>query len=320
MSTQVQQAKSSENLRADIRRVLHVLRPVGRRFAAAPPGLPASLTVTMPRRGSATIRIAEGDTPVLLLHGWAITADVNFCHLMKPLAVRHGIVAMDYRGHGRGLPLAPAPARQLQRFSIQDCAEDVAALLDVLGIDKVIVCGYSLGGPIGLEFARRHPDRVGGLVLQATALRFDSPTDQLLHPLFRAIRPLAVFGVGRTAPLRYFNATRARSPQTAALWPWLRNELVQCDPRVIIDAILAEYAFDFRPHVAAVAEIPIAVVVTTRDRAVPPKDQRDTATRLHAEVIEINDDHDVFLDDPEAYVAATLDAVERVSSGRDSLE
>jgi 3-oxoadipate enol-lactonase len=217
------------------------------------------------------------------------------------------MVAMDHRGHGRGL-------RRPERFRIEDSADDHVALLDALGIDKVIVCGYSLGGPIGLDLARRHPDRVAGLVLQATALRFDSVVDKMTKPLLRAIRPLTAFGVGRTAPLRFFNDTRDRSTQTKLLWPWLRRELVQCHPRTIVDVMLAEYDFDFRPHTAALADVPTAVVVTTKDSAVPPRDQRDMARRLDAHVVPLEEGHDVFLASPQAYVSASLEAIARVTT------
>lgn len=293
------------SMQADLRRGLAFVRPVGKaRERVAEPHLPPARTLDLPRRGTVTARVAEGPAPVLLLHGWALTADVNFCHLMPHLT--RGMVAMDHHGHGRG-------PRRARRFSIADSADDQAALLDALGIDEVVVCGYSLGGPIALELARRHPDRVAGLVLQATALCFDSPADHVARPLLTALRPLSRFGVGRTAPLRYFADTRKRSPETARLWPWLCRELVQAHPRAIVDTMLAEYAFDFRPYAAALSGLPTAVVVTTRDRAVPPRDQRDMARRLDAEVIEIADDHDVFLADPGTYVAATLAAIERVT-------
>ena len=75
----------------------------------------------------------------------------------------HRVVAPDHRSHGRGLrPDAP--------FSIDDCADDAAALLGTLGIDRAVAVGYSMGGSVALALARRHPDKVAGLVLAATAL------------------------------------------------------------------------------------------------------------------------------------------------------
>ena len=285
----------------DLRRGRGLVRPLGRiKAPVTEPDLPPAREVDLPGRGKVTVRHVEGDTPVLLLHGWAMTADVNFCHLMPHLT--QGFVAMDHHGHGRGL-------RRDRRFRIEDCADDQAALLDALGIDEVIVCGYSLGGPVGLELARRHPERVAGLVLQSTALSFDGTVDKLGRPLMRALRPLTRLDVGRTLPLLSLTHTRRRSPETVRLWPWLRRELGRCHPRTLVDVLLAEYAFDFRPHVGTLAGVPSAVVVTTHDRAVPPKDQRELAWRIGANVVEIDDDHDVFLADPGVYVAATLEAI-----------
>jgi pimeloyl-ACP methyl ester carboxylesterase len=291
---------------ADLRRGLGLMRPLGRIGASViEPDLPPVRVVDLPGRGRVTARVVDGPAPVLLLHGWTLTADVNFCHLMPRLP--GGLVAMDHRGHGRGL-------RRPERFTIEDSADDHVALLDALGIDKVIVFGYSLGGPIGLDLARRYPDRVAGLVLQSTALCFDSIVDKLTKPLLKAVRPLAALGMGRTAPLRFLSDTRDRSTQTKLLWPWLRRELVQCHPRTIVDVMLAEYDFDFRPHVEALADVPTSVVVTAKDSAVPPRDQRDMAHRLGADVITIEEDHDVFLAAPQAYVSASLEAIARVTT------
>jgi pimeloyl-ACP methyl ester carboxylesterase len=291
---------------ADLRRGLGFVRPLGRVTPRIiEPDLPPARLVTLPARGEVWVRAVEGAAPVLLLHGLMLTADVNFCHLMPRLPA--GMVAMDHHGHGRG-------PQRAERFRIADSADDHIALLDALGIDKVIVCGYSLGGPIGLDLARRYPDRVAGLVLQATALAFDSAVDKVTRPLIRALRPLAALGIGRTLPLRFLGDTRDRSTETKLLWPWLRRELVQCHPRTIVDVMLAEYAFDFRPHAATLAGVPTAVVVTTKDSAVPPRDQRDMARRLGAETVLLDGDHDAFLAEPEAYVSAGLEAIARVTT------
>lgn len=291
---------------ADLRRGLGFVRPLGRIVASvAEPDLPPVRMVALPARGTVPVRVVEGPRPVLLLHGWTLTADVNFCHLMPRLS--GGMVAMDHHGHGRG-------PQRAERFRIADSADDHVALLDALDIDRVVVCGYSLGGPIALDLTRRFPDRVAGLVLQATAMRFDSPVDKVTRRILRAIRPLTALGLGRTAPLRFFGHTRDRSPEARLLWPWLCRELARCDPRTMVDVMLAEYAFDFRPYAASLAGVPTAVVVTTRDSAVPPRDQWDMASRLDADVIELPDDHDVFLADPESYVAATLEAITRVTT------
>ena len=62
------------------------------------------------------------------------------------------VVALDHRGHGRGL-------QSDEPFRLADCADDVAALVDELGLGPVIVVGYSMGGPIAQLLWRRHPRR-----------------------------------------------------------------------------------------------------------------------------------------------------------------
>ena len=77
------------------------------------------------------------------------------------------MVAIDHRGHGRGI-------RSRRRFHLSDCADDAAALVAELGLDRVIAVGYSMGGPIAQLLWRRHREVVGGLVLCATSRTFAS--------------------------------------------------------------------------------------------------------------------------------------------------
>lgn len=71
------------------------------------------------------------------------------------------VVRYDKRGHG--LSDAPAPP-----YSIEDHADDLAGLLDGLGIGKAVICGISVGGMIAMSLALRRPERVQGLVLMDT--------------------------------------------------------------------------------------------------------------------------------------------------------
>src|SRR5205823_12111170 len=80
------------------------------------------------------------------------------------LASSYRVIALDQRGHGRGM-------RSTEPFSLEDCADDAAALLDQLGVRDVIAVGYSMGGPVALLLARRHPGRVKALALQDRLVR-----------------------------------------------------------------------------------------------------------------------------------------------------
>ncbi|MBK7580044.1 MAG: alpha/beta fold hydrolase [Myxococcales bacterium] len=99
----------------------------------------------------------EGDgTPVILLHGFAVNADLNWrlVGLTQSLAKYRRVVALDLRGHG----LSDKPHDPAEYGALM--AEDVVALLDHLKIQRAHVVGYSLGGIIALKLAVAHPERL----------------------------------------------------------------------------------------------------------------------------------------------------------------
>ena len=145
----------------------------GRR--ASPP-LPPGRRVELPGRGKTWIWEATGPPgapTLLLLHGWTVTAALNWFQTLPALAERYHVVAMDLRGHGRGI-------RSRRPFRLEACADDAEALCEVLGVPTVIPVGYSMGGPIAQLLWRRHRARVAGMVLCATAGGF--ATRSLLAP------------------------------------------------------------------------------------------------------------------------------------------
>ena len=153
-------------------------RPLGHDPARppVPPPLPPGRVVNLPGRGEVFVRDSGGAAAgpaVLLLHGWTVSADLNFFPVYGDLAETYRVIAPDLRGHGRGM-------RSAEPFSLEDCADDVAALLGQVGVGRVIVVGYSMGGPVGMLLARRHPDLVRALVMQATALEWHGAVHERL--------------------------------------------------------------------------------------------------------------------------------------------
>lgn len=101
--------------------------------------------------------------PLVLVHGLADDHRA-WRHAVPDLMLRHRVILYDLRGHGE--TSLGQPDGSLRQF-----AEDLAALLDAIGLEQVDVCGFSLGGTIAMRLGIDHPERVRRLALVATSSR-----------------------------------------------------------------------------------------------------------------------------------------------------
>ena len=256
------------------------------------PPIPLGRRIELPGRGTTFVREVEGPPgapTVLLLHGLIASGGLNWFQAFTPLSRHFRVVAIDHRGHGRGI-------RAWRRFRLSDCADDAAALLDELGIDQAIVVGYSMGGPIAQLLWHRHPEKVAGLVFCATSNRFVPGVRERLA-FVTAVSALAgSTRVGQLAtriPLAPFqrqipSAVRAR-PES--LRRWASAEMRRHDPRMVTEALAATTNFDSRRWLHAV-EVPTALMVTAQDRAIPAEEQLRLLLAIpHAEVTVFEEGH-----------------------------
>lgn len=253
-----------------------------------PSDLPEGRVVTVPGRGEMFVRQHTGGEPgaptVLLLHGWTASADLQFWSLYERLGRTHPFVAPDHRGHGRGL-------RTSTPFRLEDAADDAGALVETLGVGPVIVLGYSMGGPISLLLARRHPHLVSGLVLQATALEFSSSRRERARWAGRAmLEPALRSRLAARAALRGLQLAKTEYAEAASREDWLAGELRRADARALAEAGRELHRFDARPWAGSLG-VPAAVLLTARDQLVPPAKQRELARAVRAEVVEVQGDH-----------------------------
>lgn len=113
--------------------------------------------------GDATIYYEEygsGD-PLVLLPGLLGTIETDWRRFISGFSDQFHTIAVDLRGHGR--TNNPSGSLRLQLF-----VDDLHTLLDTLQIEKAYICGYSLGGYIGLAFGLEHAGSVRGLVMHGT--------------------------------------------------------------------------------------------------------------------------------------------------------
>jgi pimeloyl-ACP methyl ester carboxylesterase len=274
-------------------------------MSAVPPSqLPPARTLIAPGRGELFLRDTGGDGPaVMLLHGWIASADLNWRTTYGDLTeAGYRVLAIDHRGHGRGL-------RQLEPFRLADCAGDAAAALRELGVAPALVVGYSMGGAIAQLVARDHLDVVSGLVLSGTAQHWQEPETR------RYWRAMGALGLALSvSPVRTWRwgFRRVGLPESEES-SWLLSELTRHSARDIAEAGRELGRFDSRPWLRPLG-IPTAVVVTSRDEAVPPRKQHELAAALEARVFEAPIRHLEVASAPERYNQALLDALTAVNT------
>jgi pimeloyl-ACP methyl ester carboxylesterase len=276
----------------------------------APPKLPQGRHLELPGRGLTFVREVTGPPGapvVVLLHGWTATAALNWFPSFAPLGRHFRVVALDHRGHGQGI-------RSRQPFRLEDCADDVAALAEQLGITKLIPVGYSMGGPIATLTWLRHRDLVQGLVLCATAARFvgSRPTHRMFAQgmlglsLAASLSPEAL---RHRAMVRFVN----NRLDGTDLSGWAGEELARNDPAALLRAGAALGAFDSRSWLPNI-DVATAVVVTEDDRIVLPVNQLALAGAIPgAEVFGVAGDHAVCVADAAHFVPVLLKACRMVA-------
>jgi pimeloyl-ACP methyl ester carboxylesterase len=299
-------------VRQELRWVRRFARPLRRSvdLPPVPPYLPPGRVVNLPGRGEVFVRDSGGapaDPAVLLLHGWTASADLNFFPVYGELACSYRVIALDLRGHGRGM-------RSTEPFSLEDCADDAAALLGELGAGHVIVVGYSMGGPVGLLLARRHPGRVAALVMQATALEWRrEPHERMVWRLLSVLELGLRLGTGAGFVERVLRQAIEEAPELDVLRPWLAAEFRRGLARELADAGRALSLYDAQPWAGQLG-LPAAMLITSRDRLVRPSKQRELAEVLRAQVIEVDADHDLPLVKGDEYARLTRLAVDTAAA------
>ena len=110
--------------------------------------------------------------PLILLHGGLASGEM-FGPILPVFAERHQVIIPDLQGHGRTADID-------RPIDLQLMADDIAALIDHLGLAKPDVVGYSLGGGVAFFIASKYPDKVGKLVMASANVRRDAIPAEML--------------------------------------------------------------------------------------------------------------------------------------------
>lgn len=284
-------------------------RTTGRLVSVPPaPDVPVGSVLDLPGRGS-TYLVDTGappdgrDRPVLvLLHALACTGVLTWYPAITELRKQYRVVAFDQRWHGQGIRSAA--------FRLEDCADDVAAVADALGIERFVPVGYSMGSLVAQLAWRQHPDRVEGAVLAATTARFTAAEREPA-----ALRVMST-RLHQAAAWRYRVARAAAevTVPTAEHNRWAVAQLRTTRGVGIAGAIAAISRFDSSRWIAGM-DVPTSVVVTRHDRLIPPSRQLWLARQLpNATVYEADTGHSGVVMRADRFTPALQAACASVSS------
>ncbi|WP_327175600.1 alpha/beta hydrolase [Streptomyces sp. NBC_01335] len=243
----------------------------------------------------------RGGTPVVLIHGHPFDRTLWAPQVRALVAAGHRVITPDLRGYG-------ASGVTEGTVYLSDFADDLAALLDHLGLADAVVGGVSMGGQIALEFRRLHPERVRALVLSDTS----APPETEDGKAYRnelADRLLAEGMDGYAAEvigkmLAEYNVTALPEVADRVL-----TMMRTTDPRGAAAALRGRAERpDLRPVLAA-ADVPVLVVVGADDVYTPLADAEELRRHAPHAWLEVIDGagHLPGAEQPERFNAVLLD-------------
>ncbi len=220
--------------------------------------------------------------PVLLIHGWGDHSLVVFHRIIPRLSDRFRVIAPDNRNTGK-TDVVRGP------FEIADVADEMAGLIETLGLGAVDVVGYSMGGMVAEELARRRPDLVRRLVLAGTA-----STPPNLGGIAQRVAPVAIAVVRAAERLTRTFHTAGRTSwlvRQGAVAPehrrWAWTQHASRDPDLYWEAGAAVARWDSSEWIGDLA-IPVLVIINTADEVLATRAQYELAARIpDARVVEV---------------------------------
>ena len=137
-----------------------------------------------------------GGAPPLLFLGGGFATVKNWDRVLRLLAGKYRTVRFDARARGRSEASAD--------YSVEAAVEDIGRVIEATGLERPVLVGWSYGATIGVRYAARHTDGVGGLVLIDGAYpisMFDEAGEQKVRRQFRRLGPVMRIGaaLGRSA-------------------------------------------------------------------------------------------------------------------------
>lgn len=244
----------------------------------------------------------DGETTLILVHGWSCDARY-WREQVEHFSAKYRVVTVDMAGHGHS-------GVGRQDYTIGAFGEDVRAVADAVGGDKLILVGHSMGGLVIAEAARLLPGRVLGLIGVDTLHNIKFPvTEEFANQM---IAPLeADFSAG----CQQFVASMLRPDTDADLSQWIQADMSAAPANLAVSAMHAYMGQWISGAVPKLfEELPVPVVAVCADMW--PVDVE--ANRKHMQSFEVivleGTDHFLMLGAAEAFNGAFEDAIGKIGS------
>jgi 3-oxoadipate enol-lactonase len=218
--------------------------------------------------------------PVVVLSGSLGTDLSMWDPQASALARRYRVLRVDMRGHG-GSEVPPGP------YAIADAGGDLLALLDQLGLERVFLCGLSIGAMLSIWVAAHAPERVGRLILFCTTAQFPEEVRSSYRERAAAVRAHGLEPIADLVVARWFTPAFAQAcPEVVAE---LRGQLTATSPEGYAGGCEALAAMDLLGDLGAIAA-PTLVLAGADDPATPPEHGRRVAEGITGARFELIDD------------------------------
>ncbi len=238
-------------------------------------------------------RVGSGPA-VLFIHG--LTG--NRTYWQKQVAAlrdRFTVVTIDLRGHGES-------SKPKTGYGIGTMAADLAALVRTIGVPRVAIVGWSMGGLVGQELARRLEARASALVLVGTSAG-GPPASEEEAERRQALRDAA--GRDFRAFARTFAPLAFKAGAESPLHAWHLAEIGKMAPNAALAAADALFAFDGRANLAGLS-VPTLVIHGRHDALMPLAGGEALAAAIPGATLRIFEEsgHSPHLEEPDAFNAA----------------
>jgi 3-oxoadipate enol-lactonase len=247
------------------------------------------------------------DLPIVFLHAFPLERSM-WAPQVGALIRQGRCIAPDLRGFGASTPAPP--------YSMDQYADDIAALLDTLGARPGVVVGLSMGGYIAFAFWRRHRAKVRALVLADT--RAGADTDEAREKRRRLIEVARSRGSGSLAEMQTTSmvgeTTRQRRPEVVEK---VRSMMAAAPVEGIVGALDAMMARPDSTPTLATIDVPTLIVVGEEDALTPPKEAQAMQEKIRGSRLEVIAEagHICNMERPAAFTRVVSEFVEGVALG-----